>query len=574
MFVFKAGRITNSTVPGIPQKVSLGQKAQNEINENPTSSRKPTDDPMAYEMEMNRIDFRNDVSSILDQIEKEFEINSVASLTPMTGLQDHHVDISNLNLDTPPDSDSENNPQTMANNYSVNTISHGGTTNLNSFPCEGNQASKYGISKHVLAFDRSTKKIRLNELEDLELLGTSKSEIDQLLGEDQLLSHDLNSTRHQTNCKEFSSAGNRISSSEVNMNLMGITQMKADTQELTSNIIECQKNPQKYKSFSTNSNNNSSRKETQKHNVAKMVISPNVSSTLAASSKSVKRKRLQCQFCPSTFAQLKDLKDHLQNCHNPVTSSAPSPSLPVVSNPTKMIKKERSTANKNFICSLCDKGFVQKSHLTRHMKIHGIDKKNGIINGIQTNPKIDSANPQEQFTCRICFKSCKNKVGLVRHRAKHLACVQCSEVFNNKVTLQEHLLKVHTQNALISIEQPLPSPSPPPLLDSPTESPMSSLLFHDQNVMNESLFVSKAHNNVTKAVQGGHVFTGPKDERLSIVVSPNEVAIIKDPMPSHMVDTYSPDVMSESFADISSADYLESCTDQGLSDEFYPTDLF
>merc|ERR1712045_294295 len=107
---------------------------------------------MAYEMEMNRIDFRNDVSSILDQIEKEFEINSVASLTPMTGLQDHHVDISNLNLDTPPDSDSENNPHTIANNYSVNTISHG-----DPFPSEGNQESKYGISKHVLAFDRSTK---------------------------------------------------------------------------------------------------------------------------------------------------------------------------------------------------------------------------------------------------------------------------------------------------------------------------------------------------------------------------------------------------------------------------------
>ena len=574
MFVLKALRIANCTTPGIPHKLSLGQKAQNEINETPTSSRKPTDDPMAYEMEMNRIDFRNDVSSILDQIEKEFEINSVASLTPMTGLQDHHVDISNLNLDTPPDSDSENNPHTMANNYSVNTISHGCNTHSNHFPSENNQASNHGISKHVLAFDRSTKKIRLNELEDLELLGTSKSEIDQLLGEDQLLSHDLNPSRHHTNCKEFSSVGNRISSSEVNMNLMGTTQGKPGTQQLTSNIIAGQKNPQKYKSFSTNSNNNRSKKEIQKHTVAKMVSSPNVSSTLTTSSKSVKRKLLQCQFCPSTFAQINDLKDHLQSCHNPVTSSAPSPSLPVVSNPTKIVKKERSTANKNFICSLCDKGFVQKSHLTRHMKIHGIDKKNGIINGIPANMTIDSTNPQEQFTCRICFKNCKNKVGLVRHRAKHLACVQCSEVFNNKVTLQEHLLKVHTQNALISIEQPAPSPSPPPLLDSPTASPMSSLLFHDQNVMNDSLFVSNAHNNITKAVQGGPVVTGPKDERLSIVVSPNEVAIIKDPMPSHMVDTYSPDVMSESFADISSADYLESCTDQGLSDEFYPTDLF
>ena len=37
----------------------------------------------------------------------------------------------------------------------------------------------------------------------------------------------------------------------------------------------------------------------------------------------------------------------------------------------------------------------------------------------------------------------------------------------------------------------------------------------------------------------------------------------------------SADVMVDrSFADISNADYLESCNEQGLSDEFYPTDLF
>ena len=68
-------------------------------------------DPMTYEMELNRIDFRNDVSSILDQIEKEFEINSVANMGTSLVSTSGHVDLSNLHLDTPPDSDSENNPQ-------------------------------------------------------------------------------------------------------------------------------------------------------------------------------------------------------------------------------------------------------------------------------------------------------------------------------------------------------------------------------------------------------------------------------------------------------------------------------
>ena len=54
-------------------------------------------DPMCAEMEMNRIDFRNDISSLLDQIEKDFQAQAFGGVTP--GIFD--------SLDTPPDSDSE-----------------------------------------------------------------------------------------------------------------------------------------------------------------------------------------------------------------------------------------------------------------------------------------------------------------------------------------------------------------------------------------------------------------------------------------------------------------------------------
>ena len=55
-------------------------------------------DPMwNAEMEMNRIDFRNDISSLLDQIEKDFQAQAFGGVTP--GIFD--------SLDTPPDSDSE-----------------------------------------------------------------------------------------------------------------------------------------------------------------------------------------------------------------------------------------------------------------------------------------------------------------------------------------------------------------------------------------------------------------------------------------------------------------------------------
>ena len=99
----------------------LRNKEKEEVNGKLTSSTKPLD-PMAYEMELNRIDFKNDVSSILDQIEKDFEINSVAnigeSLAPAAG----NVDLASLQLETPPDSDSEHYSQSKIFSADVNAL--------------------------------------------------------------------------------------------------------------------------------------------------------------------------------------------------------------------------------------------------------------------------------------------------------------------------------------------------------------------------------------------------------------------------------------------------------------------
>ena len=49
---------------------------------------------------------------------------------------------------------------------------------------------------------------------------------------------------------------------------------------------------------------------------------------------------------------------------------------------------------------------------------------------------------------------CKNRVSLVRHRAKHLSCIHCSAVFENRNALQDHLLKAHPEKAIVSLVQP------------------------------------------------------------------------------------------------------------------------
>ena len=543
-------------------KISVVDKEEEQIKGKLTSTGKIVD-PMTYEMELNRIDFRNDISSILDQIEKEFEINSVANMGTSLASISGHVDLSNLHLDTPPDSDSENNPQIIPTNVDPerNSTKLQNGENLNT-------SGPNDETKHLLAFDRLTKRIRLNELEDLELIDTSKSEIDKLLGDDQLYTGDIYPSkdtfekgilgRHilksRAKQKQLTTAeSNQSGESDQFQNNHDTMRLKVNYLNGSVNATEVKDH--KIQTLETNCNS------AQNGSILTSKISSSV-----LSPKIAKRKLLQCQSCPATFIQLNDLQTHVSLTHKTkISTSCNNTQLNA-----KFVKKERSTATKNFICSLCDKGFVQKSHLTRHMKIHGIDKKNGVTELPNPN-KHNTPISQEQFECRICMKNCKNKVGLVRHRAKHLACVQCSEVFNNKVSLQEHLLKVHTKSAVISIEQPLPSPSPPPLLDSPTGS-ISSLLFQEQNDMNDSFFIGNMQNGAAKKIVG--TTTGPKDERLSIVVSPNEVSNIKNSISGHIDTSLSPDNISESFADISNADYLESCNEQGLSDEFYPTDLF
>ena len=148
---------------------------------------------MAYEMELNRIDFRNDVSSILDQIEKDFEINSVANMGTTFCSIPEHIDLNSLRLETPPDSDSENNPQNIATNIDNHYLNEAerNSTQLKNEDFLSIRPETKEMSKAIPAFDRLTKRIRLNELEDLELLDTSKSEIDQLLGDDQMCSSDI-----------------------------------------------------------------------------------------------------------------------------------------------------------------------------------------------------------------------------------------------------------------------------------------------------------------------------------------------------------------------------------------------
>ena len=172
---------------------------------------------------------------------------------------------------------------------------------------------------------------------------------------------------------------------------------------------------------------------------------------------------------------------------------------------------------KKFVCKYCFKSFSQRSHLSRHAKCH---------NSAATN-NSNISNNNSQLACRICGKLCKNRMSLDRHRAKHLACIHCSALFENKITLQDHLLKAHPEKAIVSLVQP------------PEYQPSSD---------------------------GG--------ARLDL----DDLGSIGSNTASHSVDySFSPQqeqpIIGDSLADIADSNYFY-CGSSDITDDLYSTDLF
>ena len=87
--------------------------------------------------------------------------------------------------------------------------------------------------------------------------------------------------------------------------------------------------------------------------------------------------------------------------------------------------------DKPFSCGVCQKNFAQKGHLNRHLKSH---------------------SEQAELVCGVCSKQCRSRYELVRHRATHLACAACSAVFDTRGQLAQHSLacSVAGHQALLS----------------------------------------------------------------------------------------------------------------------------
>jgi hypothetical protein len=454
------------------------------------------EDLMSYEMEMNRIDFHNDLASILDQIEKDFESPCLSH---------------DLRLDTPPDSDSENSDHL---NKLLNNVVVGGQ----------NSHQNYDL----LGFDQFSQRINLN---------VDQSEVTAASGRPTLLKLEADNTHvrlvqspasvarvgrlpakalavlNKLPAKLFVASSPQLSiptqtatSSSIQSRFVDVVKVERSSLQAQFAMgagntqciinIECRqpgkgadepaKIIQTFRAIDTGSE--------IKLVPADMPMTTIIEPTAAISS-SKSKSTSHCPVCSKCITN-KNMARHMEK-HYDMNGSSMSTTNIVKKIPPDELKN--SSVERRYLCKYCCKAFSQRSHLNRHVKAH-------------TSSKGDL------LTCRVCGKVCKNRVSLVRHRAKHLSCVHCSALFNNKVALHDHLLKAHPEKAIVSLVQP--------------------------------------------PVQ---------DNRLDL----DDLGSIGSNA-SHSIDySFSPDdTVGESLADIADTNYFNCNSATEITDEFYSTDLF
>ena len=371
-------------------------------------------DLMSYEMEMNRIDFHNDLASILDQIEKDFESPSL-----------------DIGLDTPPDSDCENHdrllqPGTQEPNHNPTDLMgfERFTQRIENTTCSALKpvaGAATDESRNMRLVQSPASVARVGKLPAKTLAVLNKLPAKLFLPED-------NSTASPAVAGEGRSHPPSIGLSKE-QRFVDVVKVESQTGPgaaggssisslLTAGTqciinIECRQKDepakiiQTFRAIDTGS-------EIKLVPVADMPIkveSGNVPDDQ-------KRSTSHCTICNKCITN-KNMARHLE----------------------KHAKKASEPATTHFACKICCKTFGQRSHLSRHVK---------------------AVHEGQSLTCKVCGKVCKNRVNLQRHRSKHLACVHCSALFESKVNLQDHLIKAHPEKAIVSLVQP---PEPAPKLD-------------------------------------------------------------------------------------------------------------
>lgn len=539
----------------------------------PMSTTCPDNPDMSYEMEMNRIDFNNDLSSILDQIERDFESPGLGLDSGRPNIGDTFADHSDVLFEEfkIPQSD-----DLMGLDHFTKSISLPSDPKPEQFAKPQNEINNVTqiqdtrqmpeAEHNFVTSNGSNEKSQVNGMikdannvvqtpYSLAKVGPLPPKALAVLG--QLPQKFLNASSNS------GQEGQKNMARFVNVVKMEQSNVKTDsaTKKEGLTVINIEYDRQNSDRAKEGKKVLESYKAIEIGGVIKLVLRGKDDQEVKLvdpseiPTKKWKKNNSNCPICNKSITvknMARHIEKHASKSHK--VENKPKSTLTIHLCPgckikfpdaLKLARHRRVNASgkcgylqkeKPHQCKICPKTFSQKGHLNRHEKIHFAS-----IN-----------NNKEDLRCRVCDKICKNKISLMRHRTKHLACIHCSVVFESKNALQDHLLREHTQNAIMSVEK----------LNHMDEDDMEHVkLIPEEHKTRkaDSFLVSAAIDDEEDEMETGFRHSSSPS---SITTSErSDLTLAED------------DIIGESLADISNANLFN--FSQGLNDEFcYSANLF
>lgn len=144
----------------------------------------------------------------------------------------------------------------------------------------------------------------------------------------------------------------------------------------------------------------------------------------------INNKALKCKFCNKRYSHKINLKLHLKLHNNPKQFQCHICLKYLSSSSSLKVHVKTHTSEKAFKCDHCPLAFNQKVHLNDHILSH------------HTNMR--------PFSCHLCNKTYVSKSVLKKHLKKHLglykhSCEVCGKLFFERSALKKHM-RTHTTN--------------------------------------------------------------------------------------------------------------------------------
>ncbi|KAF7988308.1 hypothetical protein HCN44_000881 [Aphidius gifuensis] len=109
--------------------------------------------------------------------------------------------------------------------------------------------------------------------------------------------------------------------------------------------------------------------------------------------------------------------------------------------------KHTSEQHEVYVCSLCDKAFSSKGHLSLHAKIH-VGAENDVVGEkVITDDHTSYKRPYQCDLCNKSYSTAKHRWGHVSttHRGHPaVTCRFCSRIYSTRINLEEHIKSRHT----------------------------------------------------------------------------------------------------------------------------------